>query len=52
MPEILFPEKWWQMSQSDYYEAKAHLKGLINKEGDSGNAEVTIKGKEREKGDS
>jgi hypothetical protein len=47
MPEILFPEKWWQMSQSDYDEAKGHLKGLIHKEGDSGNAEVTIKGEEK-----
>ena len=40
MPEILFPEKWWQMSQEDYNEAKGHLKGLIAKEADSGNAEV------------
>ncbi len=43
MPEILFPEKWWQMSQTDYDEAKGNLKGLIHKEGDSGNAEVNMR---------
>jgi hypothetical protein len=42
MPEILFPDKWWQMSQVDYTEAKQSLKGLIHKEADSGNAEVVF----------
>jgi hypothetical protein len=41
MPEILFPEKWWQMSQEDYNEAKQSLKALIAREPDSGNAEVS-----------
>jgi hypothetical protein len=40
MPEILFPEKWWLLSQEQYNEAKAALKGLIAKEASSGNAEV------------
>ncbi len=43
MPEILFPEKWWQMPQEDYNSAKAALKGLISKDPDSGSAEVFIK---------
>ncbi len=42
MPEVLFPDKWWKLSQEDYIEAKTTLKALINKEPDSGNSEVAI----------
>ncbi len=47
MPEILFPDKWWQLPQEDYNSAKAALKGLISKDPDSGSAEVIIKIPER-----
>ncbi len=39
MPEIIFPDKWWKLSQEEYFEAKTTLKALINKD-DGGNAEV------------
>jgi len=43
MPEVLFPDKWWKLSQEEYIEAKTALKGLIAKDPDSGNAEVIIR---------
>jgi hypothetical protein len=43
MPDIIFPDKWWQLSQEDYNSARADLKGLIHKDPDSGSAEVNIK---------
>ncbi len=42
MPEILFPDKWWQLPQEDYNSAKAELKGLISKDPESGSAEVRL----------
>jgi|688.fasta_scaffold257993_1 hypothetical protein len=43
MPEVIFPDKWWKLSQEDYVEAKTTLKALISKDPDSGNSEVVEK---------
>jgi hypothetical protein len=48
MPEVLFPEKWWNLSPEEYNEAKLALKALIAKDPDSGNAEVSVGNLERE----
>ncbi len=42
MPEILFQDKWWKLSQEEYNEAKVALKALIAKDPESGNSEVSV----------